>query len=318
MSAGHASLEHEPHDHVANFYASDADLVHAVIEFAAGGVRADEAVILVAERDHLAAIVDGVGDAVGALDPARLICLDAAATLSAFMVDGHPDPARFDAVIGGAVARAATGGRHVRAFGEMVALLWTSGNVTGAIELEGLWNELAVRWAFSLYCGYPMDTIDATGDLEATQRICAQHSRLLAPRVAQWSVPGADARRRHSRVFVPTADTVRAARVFTSETLEGWELGEQVADATIVVSELATNAIRHAESAYRVELERLPSTVRITVHDTSPSLPEAQSPHSTTEGGRGIAIVGHLTERFGVEASAVGKAVWAELAISPS
>ena len=57
------------------------------------------------------------------------------------------------------VAQAAQNGRRVRAFGEMVALLWSEGNQAAAIRLEELWNELALSQTFCLFCAYSMDSL---------------------------------------------------------------------------------------------------------------------------------------------------------------
>ncbi|HKN54355.1 MAG TPA: hypothetical protein VJX66_17775 [Amycolatopsis sp.] len=58
--------------------------------------------------------------------------------------------------------RAAAGaGRPVRAYGEMVAWLWDAGLAGAAIKLEAMWNDLGRAEAFSLYCGYPLDSVAA-------------------------------------------------------------------------------------------------------------------------------------------------------------
>ena len=68
------------------------------------------------------------------------------------------DPGRFVDVIGGAISKALAGGRvpHVRAYGEMVALLWLAGRPGAAIALEKMWNDLARSHSFTLLCGYPV------------------------------------------------------------------------------------------------------------------------------------------------------------------
>lgn len=70
------------------------------------------------------------------------LALDAAATLCRFTSGGTPDAAGFDREVGGLIRQAARDGRAVRAFGEMVALLWDAGLVTAAVELEAMWNDL--------------------------------------------------------------------------------------------------------------------------------------------------------------------------------
>jgi signal transduction histidine kinase len=74
----------------------------------------------------------------------RLTLLDARATLATFMVGDLPDAHKFSHSVGAAVERlcAANHGSPVRAFGEMVSLLWQDGNTRAAVRLEELWGEL--------------------------------------------------------------------------------------------------------------------------------------------------------------------------------
>ena len=73
------------------------------------------------------------------------------------MVSGSPDPRLFNQVVGSLVAQLAEGGRGVRAFGEMVAILWEQGNRAAAVRLEELWNELQKTQTFALFCAYPIE-----------------------------------------------------------------------------------------------------------------------------------------------------------------
>ena len=66
--------------------------------------------------------------------------------------------------------------RFVFAFGEMVALLYAAGNPAGAIRVEQLWNELAQRQSFSLYCAYPLSSLEKNLDVDALVEICAEHA----------------------------------------------------------------------------------------------------------------------------------------------
>jgi len=87
-----------------------------------------------------------------------LIIVDAADTLARFMVDGMPDAVRFrDSMI--PMMELACRGRTecvIRAYGEMVDLLWQDNQTAAAIRLEMLWNQLAQTHAFALLCGYSM------------------------------------------------------------------------------------------------------------------------------------------------------------------
>ena len=112
----------------------------------------------------------------------RYFALDAAETLSLFMLDGIPDVVRFRAVIGGVLEQAkAASGDRVRAavFGEMVALLWAAGKRDAAIRLEELWNDLAQTHAFSLRCAYPMGDFHREEHSAAFRAICEQHSGVI-------------------------------------------------------------------------------------------------------------------------------------------
>jgi hypothetical protein len=60
------------------------------------------------------------------------------------MVGGAPEGERFRDTIGALIERTAAGGRRVRVFNEMVALLWDAGDVASTLALEDLWNDLEV------------------------------------------------------------------------------------------------------------------------------------------------------------------------------
>ena len=65
----------------------------------------------------------------------------------------------------------------MRAFGEMVALLWAQGRNGATLRLEHLWNELIEEQALALFCAYPR--IGATRDLtDALGDVCAAHSKV--------------------------------------------------------------------------------------------------------------------------------------------
>ena len=67
----------------------------------------------------------------------------------------------------------------VRAFGEMVNLLWKDGMTSAAIRLETLWNELARSYDFKLLCGYSMGNFYKQAD--EMQRVCAHHTAVVDP-----------------------------------------------------------------------------------------------------------------------------------------
>ena len=111
------------------------------------------------------------------------------------MVDGAPEPTRFKKVIGGIIASVTDGRARVRAFGEMVALLWAEGNYSGAIRLEELWNELQNAHSFSLFCAYPMNGFAGEQFVGSHGDVCTAHSRVI-PTETYPGVSDPDARLR--------------------------------------------------------------------------------------------------------------------------
>lgn len=171
------------HDHLVSFYESDEFLVDSISQFLTPALRAGEAAIIVATGQHReqfeAALTTEGLNATAAGENAQLVALDAAQTLSAFLVDGTPDPARFRSVLGELIDGVAANGRVVRIYGEMVALLFEEGNVPAAVMLEDLWNELADSHPFSLLCAYPVGAFHREESTAAFRTLCQQHSAVI-------------------------------------------------------------------------------------------------------------------------------------------
>jgi signal transduction histidine kinase len=189
-------------EHVVRFYETDASLLDEVASFCADAILADGAALVVATAEHRAGIAErlqarGLLDAAGSHD--CYLSLDAAETLSQFMVDGEVDAARFTEVIGGIISRAAERGRQVRVFGEMVSLLVADGDPAAALRLEELWNDLQVQahlpHAFSLFCAYPMDHFGGEAHQELFGDVCAAHTQVV-PAESYLALPTANERLR--------------------------------------------------------------------------------------------------------------------------
>jgi anti-sigma regulatory factor (Ser/Thr protein kinase) len=86
---------------------------------------------------------------------------------------------------------------------------------------------------------------------------------------------------------------------------------ERLHDLRVAVNELVTNAIRHAETDISVLVTMRPFVVRVEVIDGSGGEPEVQHPSWTRTGGRGLAIVDALADRWGHHGDAYTR-VWAE------
>jgi Histidine kinase-like ATPase domain len=137
------------------------------------------------------------------------------------------------------------------------------------------------------------------------------------PAAAGWS----HVARIATRALGADVGSVHIARSFTSATLRRWDLPERGQDIVVVVSELVTNALRHAlPGAGDTRLRRpvplgllqLGPCVLCAVADPSRTVPAPRVPSSLGETGRGLHIICALSDQWGCTApSDAGKAVWA-------
>jgi DNA-binding NarL/FixJ family response regulator len=122
---------------------------------------------------------------------------------------------------------------------------------------------------------------------------------------------------RQTVLELPRALTSAAlARRFVAQTLTAWELDSLSDAALLVTSELAANAVTHADSAFRLQLSLTPSSLRIDVVDYGRGTPQPQPPSTSEEHGRGLHLIDAMTTAWGIEdAPGAGKVVWAELTL---
>jgi anti-sigma regulatory factor (Ser/Thr protein kinase) len=292
--------------HAVQFYAHDQQLAATVGDYLVRGACAGAVTVVIATESHRRAFETEMAGAGIDVDRARrdgtYISLDAAATLARFMPYGRLDPNAFRATIGAEIRRAGRGGRAVQAYGEMVALLWDAGNVLGAIRLEELWNELRDELRFSLLCAYRRDSVAGDEHAEPLAYLCCLHTGVLDEAEAAFQ----------AEVGAPGA-----ARRFVARTLaeRGRDEAPVIDDARLVVSELATNAVIHARTPFRVSVRFAPATIRIAVHDRSLSEPVILDVPPTAPSGRGLRLIAAIADSWGIEPTADGKAVWAVLPV---
>jgi anti-sigma regulatory factor (Ser/Thr protein kinase) len=300
-----------PHDHTVQFYASDAELFDQVGGHLSAAAHSGAAVILLASPAHARGIEDRLAASGVDLDAAvadgGYRILDAHETLQQFLIDGRPDARLFDHVVGGLVRAAAATGRPVCAYGEMVSLLWEGGRVNAAIELEALWNDLGLRVPFSLFCAYPSSAVTGADRAELLSQLCCSHT----------AVTGAVPQRRSSRRFDASPGAPCASRLFVTKLLHGLECRQSIEDAALVVTELATNAVVHARSAFVVSIGSSGGAVRVEVSDGSRTPPSMRRPSLRARGGRGLSIVDAVASTWGVIHTSNGKIVWAQLPPAP-
>jgi len=146
--------------HAVQFYDSPDALSRIVGSFIGEGLEQDAAAILIVTPDHgkrIEACLRQCAFDVDALERAgALVFVDARDTLNQFMTDHMPNPGAFRRTVGGLLneMRRRTDRRAIRAYGDMVDLLWKDGREAAAIRLETLWNQLARSYDFELLCGY--------------------------------------------------------------------------------------------------------------------------------------------------------------------
>jgi hypothetical protein len=175
------------HFHAVKFYDSPQSLARLVGQFLAEGLNAGQPALVIATPKHREAIVADLRERafdVDALTAAGdILVLDCAETLAAFMVDGMPNAERFEETAGAAIERVCRGRKDctIRAYGEMVDVLWKAGQDVAAIRLEMMWNKLAMTHDFSLLCGYAMGNFYKDAGLSAIHR---QHTHVVAGKLS--------------------------------------------------------------------------------------------------------------------------------------
>jgi hypothetical protein len=207
--------------HAVHVYEEPGELAASVRAFLDAGFAQGQPAVVIAGAE-LARAIDG--------PDGLLTILDAEETLETFMVGGAPSPQLFEATVGGvldAVAAQARG-RTIRAFGEMVDVLWHRGEQQAALALEGLWNELANTRAFALLCGYRLDIFDVGVQRDELPEILRLHSHArpgnparLAAAVDQ-AVAETLGPRELAKVYLEVAEHVPRGTVPRAQAVLGW------------------------------------------------------------------------------------------------
>lgn len=182
--------------HKLQIYSSDSSFLDGFASFAVGGLSAGKAVVVLATEAHrlgLSQRLETLGfDLNAAIRSGGYVPVDAAETLSSFMVDGRLEAERLWTIVDTLVetARKAPNGtrRRVVACGELAPSLWARGNVDAALSVEKLWDAASQRYGISTLCGYLRDTLQAVGDQRVFQRICSVHSIVIPDNSVPQSV----------------------------------------------------------------------------------------------------------------------------------
>ena len=120
-----------------------------------------------------------------------------------------------------------------------------------------------------------------------------------------------------ARLEVPDRlDSVRAARAFLTQLLDGWGVtAEVIDDASLLTSELMSNAVKQGVGAVNLRIEVKDGLLHVSVHDDSREAAVMTAADDSDAGGRGLWIVQSLARDWGSESDVEdpGKTVWFEL-----
>ena len=170
-------------DHLVQFYKEDSFLAETVTNYVAPALMNGEGVILIANEKHLSMFEQSLRQLPLNTSLLRLtgqlVMLEAQSMLDKFMVNGLPDAQKFAEVIGEVLYEMKAKFHHVKAYGEMVNILWNEGNIYGTIALEKLWNALLSKKEFSLLCAYSLDSISEEKEGIGFSEVCQCHSHVI-------------------------------------------------------------------------------------------------------------------------------------------
>ncbi|MFI0781024.1 SpoIIE family protein phosphatase [Streptomyces sp. NPDC021212] len=160
----------------------------------------------------------------------------------------------------------------------------------------------------------PAESLDAVCDVVLSKMLPSRPEDDVALLLARTRALDAD----HVATWDLPADPcmVARARRDVSAQLEAWGLDEAVFTTELVVSELITNAIRHAKAPIQLRLIH-DRTLICEVSDGSGTAPHLRRARTFDEGGRGLLLVAQLTQSWGTRQTSSGKTIWAEQSLSP-
>jgi hypothetical protein len=177
----------QPRAHVVQLYEENNDrlLARNVGRYFSEGLKRGDGLLAIATREHIEAfdrqLLKVGAEPAEAVRNGRFAVLDAQETLAKFMVDGQPDWRRFEEAMAPVVSglRARSEQNRLRAYGEMVGVLWKQGAFSAAIRLEEFWNKLLASAGFSLFCAYPIDVFNEEFTVTGVDALLCDHTHLL-------------------------------------------------------------------------------------------------------------------------------------------
>lgn len=237
-----------PGDHAVQIYPELGELAASVGRYLDAGLRVGDPAIVIATPAHRQAFSEELGRRGLQVDELQeqglLVCFDADETLAAFMDGGMPSADRFQSVVGVALDEVERGFPHrtIRAFGEMVDVLFRRGRTAAAVALEELWNGLMDTRRLALLCAYELDVFDLGTQASALPGILHAHTHhrpvadtgRLAAVVHEtlMHVVGADAT---ARIYLKVAEDVPRTGIPRAQAVLMWLSAHEPATAQRVL-----------------------------------------------------------------------------------
>lgn len=109
------------------------------------------------------------------------------------------------------------------------------------------------------------------------------------------------------------AESVPTGRAFLSGVLTAWECPDTADDARLLLSEILTNAVQHAQGPIGLHVCRTTTEITVEISDRSPHLPQPRTAGKDEESGRGLILVRALADGWGVRLNDEGKTTWFSL-----
>ena len=170
------------HRHDVVFCSSDAVLIGAFSRFIAGELHEGNAVVAVVTAAHGRSLQSSLEassvDVALAIRRQRYLPVNVSELLAKATVNGRPDPLRYldaaEELLTEVTRRATDHHARIAACGEGTSTFWTDGHVESAIQLEHLWDELAMGRQMDVLCAYPVAVRDES--VLAVRRLCAEHT----------------------------------------------------------------------------------------------------------------------------------------------
>ncbi|HZE60550.1 MAG TPA: MEDS domain-containing protein [Burkholderiales bacterium] len=163
--------------HALQLYQEETRLLDGLTEFVTAGLRADDAVVVIASTPRWQLLVEQLRKS-GVVARERVLSGQLRLFGLQVMLGVAPNRQRFNEVMNGVLALARARHPHVRVFSEVTDALWRSGGRASARRCENYWRALLGVHEFQLLCACPIDSLEGHAYDGSLQALCAEHTHV--------------------------------------------------------------------------------------------------------------------------------------------